>query len=371
MYCFDTRKRKIRTIARYFSFSWRDLGLSVFVFLCATCLCGIVQKVGVTEGFSFPVFLLAVLIVARLTSGYLFGILTAVAGVICVNYIFTFPYWELNFTISGYPLTFLTFLTVSVTTSALVTQVQEQERVRAMAEKEKMRADLLRSVSHDIRTPLTSIIGATSTVLDNPDLPAETRGELLGDVREEARWLIRVVENLLSITRISGDQTHILTDFEVVEEVAGEAVRKFRRRFPEISISIDAPEEVLLAPMDAILIEQVLSNLMENSVLHGKGTTQIQLMIQKKGNTVEFAVRDNGRGFSPDRLDALLLGEKYQKKRESIGDGKRNMGIGLSVCRAIIHAHGGIIQMGNLKDGGAEVMFSLPMEEGEKIYEYP
>ncbi len=116
-----------------------------------------------------------------LTSGYLYGLIASVTGVICVNYMFTSPYWAFNFTLSGYPLTFLTFLAVSVITSTLTTQIKQQERLRAEGEKEKMRANLLRSVSHDIRTPLTSIVGATSTLLENPGLSAQKTAERTAD----------------------------------------------------------------------------------------------------------------------------------------------------------------------------------------------
>lgn len=169
--------------------------------LCAAELCILLQMADTSDGFASPVFVLAVLLISRLTTGYLYGLIAAVSGVVCVNFIFTYPYWAVNFTIAGYPLTFFTFLMVSVITCTLTTQARQQERLRSENEKEKMRANLLRSVSHDIRTPLTSIVGSTSAVLENPGLSIEERQELLEDARDEAQWLIRVVENLLSITR--------------------------------------------------------------------------------------------------------------------------------------------------------------------------
>lgn len=162
-----------------------------------------------------------------------------------------------------------------------------------------MRANLLRSVSHDIRTPLTSIVGSTSAVLENPGLSLTEQHELLEDVRNEAQWLIRVVENLLSITRMGDPQTHITTVPEAAEEVLGEAVQKFHRHFPSVTVSVSVPDELLIVPMDAILIEQVLSNLMENAVVHGKTTTEIQLTLRARGNDACFTVSDNGEGIPP------------------------------------------------------------------------
>ena len=153
------------TLARLFPFSWRDLAVSAAILSCAAGICIPLQRANSSDGFASPVFVLAVLCVSRFTTGYLFGLIASVLGVVCVNFIFTYPYWVVNFTLSGYPLTFLVFLAVSIMTCALTTQVRQSERLRAENEKEKMRANLLRSVSHDIRTPLTSIVGSTSAVL--------------------------------------------------------------------------------------------------------------------------------------------------------------------------------------------------------------
>lgn len=174
-------------------------------------------------------------------------------------------------------------------------------------EKIRMRADLLRSVSHDIRTPLTSIIGSTSAVLDNPDLSQEDRRSLLEDVKQEAQWLIRTVENLLSITRIGSDRTELNKQLEPVEEVLAEAVQKARKRLPDIKFSVEVPAELLMVPMDPILIEQVLSNLIENAVIHGQTTTAIHLRAEKtEDGFAAFSVRDNGQGISPGPSAPLI-----------------------------------------------------------------
>ena len=157
----------------------------------AVAFCILLQRLDPSAGFATPVFVLTVLLTSRLTTGYFWGLFSAVLGVIAVNFFFTFPYWAFNLTITGYPLSFLTFLSVSVITSALTTKTRQLDKLRMENEKIRMRADLLRSVSHDIRTPLTSIIGSTSAVLDNPDLSQEDRRSLLEDVKQEAQWLIR------------------------------------------------------------------------------------------------------------------------------------------------------------------------------------
>ena len=346
-------------ISRLFPFCWRDFLVTMGILLCAVEVCILLRMADSSDGFASPVFVLAVLMISRLTTGYLFGLIASLLGVICVNFIFTYPYWVVNFTISGYPLTFLTFLMVSIITCTLTTQAKQQERLRAENEKEKMRANLLRSVSHDIRTPLTSIIGSTSAVLENPMLSEAEQRELLEDTRSEAQWLIRVVENLLSITRIGEDQAHITKQPEAAEEVLGGAVQKFRKRFPQIMVSVSAPDELLFVPMDPILIEQVLSNLLENAAIHGKTTTAIHLSVREENGLALFSVRDDGRGIPEKDLPTLFDGT-VKHTNENGGDGKRNMGLGLSVCLAIVRAHNGTMSAKNLEHG-AEFSFSLPL----------
>ena len=224
----------------------------------------------------------------------------------------------------------------------------------------RAKSTFLSNMSHDIRTPLTSIIGSTSAVLDNPDLSQEDRRSLLEDVKQEAQWLIRTVENLLSITRIGSDRTELNKQLEPVEEVLAEAVQKARKRLPDIKFSVEVPAELLMVPMDPILIEQVLSNLIENAVIHGKTTTAIHLRAEKtEDGFAAFSVRDNGQGIPPALLPHLF---DYSIRHASppTGDGKRNMGLGLSVCSAVVKAHGGRLTAHNHPDG-AEFIFCLPM----------
>lgn len=346
-----------------FPFTFRDFLIFIGIFACAVELCILLRMADSSDGFASPVFVLAVLLISRFTNGYLFGTLAAILSVIGINYIFTYPYWEFNFTLAGYPLTFLTMLGVSLITCTMTTKIKQQERLRAEGEKEKMRANLLRSVSHDIRTPLTSIVGATSTLLEAKGLSEAEQRALLEDVRDEAQWLIRVVENLLSITRMGDARTQLAKVPEAAEEILGEAARKFRKRFPDIQVAVSVPDELLLVPMDAILIEQVLSNLLENAATHGQTVTHIQLSVEREDAYARFSVQDNGRGIPPKELPRLFDGTLKRSETPS-GDGKRNMGLGLSVCMAIVRAHGGTMEAKNLPCG-AEFSFRLPLSEKE------
>ena len=312
-------------------------------------------------GFVSMIFVLMVVLTARLTNGYACGAAASFVGVICVNYVFTFPYWEFNFTISGYPLTFLTMLSVSLIVSALTSQNKRQEQLRMENERETMRANLLRAVSHDLRTPLTSIVGSTSAILENDGLlDSGQRTALLRNVRDEAQWLIRMVENLLSITRMSDDDTHLNKELEAAEEVLASVADKFRQRFEGIELSLSAPQDPLFVPMDAILIEQVLMNLLENAAYHGE-STRIELSVERQGAAAVFTVCDNGTGIADGVLPDIF--SPALRSRTHTSDNRRNMGIGLSVCSSIVKAHGGAMSAANRTAGGAVFCFTLPMEE--------
>ena len=309
------------------------------------------------------VFVLAVLLTARITDGYIYSLVASVVSVFGVNYAFTYPYFEFNFTITGDPFTFFPMFTVSVVVGMLTDQVKRQSRIEAEAEAEKMKANLLRSVSHDLRTPLTTIIGSTSAVLENFDkFSDDVKRDLIGQVREDAQWLMRLVENILSITRMKNGPVHIKKSPEAAEEIAAEAVSKFRARFPQTHVSVSVPPELVMVPMDAVLVEQVLTNLMENAVLHGRHVTRVELCVRCEGSEAVFSVSDDGCGIDP-RILPRLFEEMFPHAQEQRGDVRRNMGIGLSVCMSIVRAHGGRMTAQNRKEGGACVSFALPLEE--------
>lgn len=338
--------------------------VTVVILLLSTVLCFVLQKFASTDTHVPLIFVLAVLFVSRFTDGYRYGVIAAMVAVVGVNYIFTYPYFQIDFTITGYPITFLAMLAVAISVSALTTQIKKQEQMRLEVEKEKMRANLLRAVSHDIRTPLTSIAGSAAGILDNQEvLSSEKVLDLVGNIKEEAEWMVRMVENLLSITRMNTENAKIDTREELVEEVVSGSVVKFQKRFPEIQVVANIPDEVLLVPMDVILIEQVIVNLMENSVVHGRAT-EIQILVERKKREIVFRVKDNGSGIEPEILPHMFDGSIGSSAGEP-GDSKRNMGIGLSVCKSIVKAHKGNMQAANNKEGGASVSFTIPFEGEE------
>ena len=317
----------------------RDLGVFILVMGGAVGICMLLSACyDDNNPFATSVFILAVVLISRFTNGYLPGVLAAAVGVVGVNYLFTYPFHEFNLSIDGYPLTFAVMLVVSVLVSTLTTQIKRQEQLRYEAEKDRMRANLLRSVSHDIRTPLAAIMGLSATVEEGETLSDEGRG-MVEEIRQNAQWLLHLSENILS-------------------------VRRFRKNCAtDIPIAVTKPEEILLVPMDATLIEQVLLNLLENVARHSPSATEIFIEIRDEGSRVWLTVADNGDGIPPQLLGVLFDGYLPLGAVEA-SDRSRHMGIGLSVCRAIVRAHGGEIYARNRVGGGAEFRFWLPAEEG-------
>lgn len=312
-------------------------------------------------------YLLAIIIISRYTVKYIYGIASSLISVILINFFFAYPYYRINFTLSGYPVTFALMVVVSIfvctMTSNLTRQadmIQERERQLSEIEIEKMRANLLRAISHDLRTPLTGIIGNSSLILERGKLLSDKeKTELLTNIYEDSNWLLNMVENLLTITRIRGDNLSITTSEEPVEEVIAEALQKIKKRYPGSEVNAKIPEELILLPMDAILIEQVTINLIGNAIEHSGSSSPIELIVRDTPHAVVFTVRDYGCGIAQEELDNLFDGAAYSGSR--VSDAYKGMGIGLSICKTIITAHHGTI-IGRNHGSGAEFIFTLPKE---------
>lgn len=357
----DKRERTAASLG--LPYSGRDLAIAFGLYLAAVLLCLFLRNIDLHRDTSYVavIFLLDVFLTAYWTNGYILGIITAVAGVFSVDYIFTYPYWHISFTLTGFPLTFLVMMTISILAGALASRAKQVEATQRQMEREKMRGNLLRGMSHDIRTPLTGIVGATDVLLEQDEsLTPQQRRELLRSVNEEARWLMRITENLLSITRIDGENASVKKTPELMEEVMEGAVSKFQRHYHSIPVQVHLPEEPLLVPMDPLLMQQVLFNLMENAARHGETVTQIDITLTREEERAVLEVADNGVGIASDRLHTLFDGT--QQPEEGREDARRDMGIGLSVCRTIVSAHGGTITAKNRKEGGALFRITLPLK---------
>lgn len=466
------------------------------------------------------VYVLYVFLVARLTSGYIWCVIASLAGMLGVNYLFTYPYFAFNFVIVGYPITFLGMLIIAIITSTLTAYSKEQAKNNALreaclnklneinkqfiiadsskqiieltlnyivssaniscvfypsdpvscdspisiyvnpedkeiftsdyeqaiahlayvsgnatgmdapsinasqcfylpivsrnriwgilgfmasqnpdfikdnlsfftlmvpqmalafdkqaladehhslaieAEKEKMRSNLLRAISHDLRTPLTGMIGSSSVYIEHhASINEKDKLELVSQINEDANWLLHMVENLLSVTRIVKDTAKVIKNMELLEEVVSEAVMRIKKRYPDADIHVTIPEEAIMLPMDATLIEQVIINLVENALKYSQSIIPIEVESVKDEHFIRISVIDYGIGIAEDKLDILFDG--YTPDSNPISDSSKGIGIGLSICKTIITAHGGQITAKNLYPGAA-FSFTLPLEENNE-----
>lgn len=316
-----------------------------------------------TQTLTPMIFVLGVFLISWRTQGYFWGIAASLVSVLAVNYAFTYPYYAFDLISPECVSSAIVMLIVAIITGTLTTQIKYQEKIKAEIDRERMRGNLLRAVSHDLRTPLTSIYGASSTVIENySSLSEEQRLQLLRDVQEDSEWLIRMVENLLSVTRINGEKVQVVKSPTVLEELIDAVLIKFRKHFPNQQVEVEIPDDFVSIPMDAMLIEQVLINILENAVIHAKGMQTLRLTVTCRDGIAEFCIADDGCGIPPDRLDNLFTG--YLDRKDTPTDGSRsNMGIGLSVCSSIIKAHGSEICIKSLSPRGTAFYFTLEMED--------
>lgn len=227
---------------------------------------------------------------------------------------------------------------------------------------ERYRADLLRAISHDLRTPLSGIMG-TSEMLMGMTEKKDPRYELATQINSDADWLHALVENILSLTRLRDGKLMLNKQPEAVEEIVSEAVRHINQRAPGYEIAVDIPHELYLVPMDAKLIMQVLINLLDNAIKHSAPGNPIVIAIKHDSTVKEavFIVADRGDGISPTDLPHIF--DLFYTSGSETAGSRHGMGLGLSICEAIVKAHGGTITAHNRNDGpGAEFVFTLPME---------
>jgi len=241
----------------------------------------------------------------------------------------------------------------------------EKEKAKNEAEREKFKSNLLRSISHDIRTPLSGITGASEILLYS--LKDEDSVRLVQGIYDGSVWLTQMVENILSLTKIQEGTLLVNKQMEAVEEIISVALKYSSRYANQYHISVEIPDKVVFVPMDGKLIAQVLINLIDNAVKHSNESNEIKIEVTTGKNNIWFSVSDHGTGISPEDLPKVF--DLFFVANESRVDYKRGNGLGLAICKAIVNAHGGRIHAENNTSGGATIRFSLPLEGGKAFGE--
>ena len=277
-------------------------------------------------------------------------------------------YGVIGISIAGKPLdAFESSITLSILGECALTldnlrNAREKEEAAVLAKNEQLRANLLRSISHDLRTPLTSISGNADTLLHSYNvLDEQTRKQIFTDIYDDAQWLTGLVENLLSITKIADGSVKLRLSDQVVDDIVSEALRHIDRRSAEHHITVDCGDEPLLVRVDAGLIVQVLINLVNNAVKYTPAGSNIRITAIPRENMAEICVSDNGPGI-PDELKERVF-EMFFTGGNPIGDSRRSLGLGLTLCQAIIHAHNGEMTLKENSPHGCIFSFTVPLSE--------
>lgn len=239
---------------------------------------------------------------------------------------------------------------------------REKEEAAVRAENEQLRANLLRAISHDLRTPLTSISGNASNLLNHAvEFDEKTKQQLYTDIYDDSQWLINLVENLLAVTRLEEGRMNLHLGAELIEEVINEALQHVNRVSVQHPIQVHCEDELLLAKMDAHLIVQVVINLVDNAIKYTPAGTAIEIQTYAKDDWVVVSVIDDGPGIPDENKEKVF--EMFYCGSHQIADSRRSLGLGLFLCRSIIQAHGGTITVSDHQPHGAVFTFTLPKEE--------
>lgn len=279
-------------------------------------------------------------------------------------------YGVVGIAVSGKPLdSFETSILLSVLGEcalALENQknIEEKEAAAVLAKNEQLRANLLRSISHDLRTPLTSISGNASNLLSNGALfDTKTKEQMYTDIYDDAMWLINLVENLLSVSRLEEGKMNLHMSTELVDEVVAEALRHINRKSVEYRLNVQNSEDYVLAQIDAKLIIQVLINIVDNAIKYTPPGSQIDIGWKRQGRFIYISIGDNGPGI-PDQAKPHIF-DMFYSASNRIADSRRSMGLGLALCKSIVNAHGGEITVADNVPHGSIFTFSVSAGEVE------
>ncbi|MEG0592434.1 MAG: sensor histidine kinase KdpD [Coprobacillus sp.] len=241
--------------------------------------------------------------------------------------------------------------------------IREKSEADVIAKNEQLRANLLRSISHDLRTPLTSISGNAGILLNSEDtLAKDKRVRLYSDIYDDSLWLINLVENLLSVTRIEDGTMQLKLSAELIDEVVSEALNHVNRKSKEHTILFEQSDDFLMAKMDARLIIQVIINIVDNAIKYTPSGSKIKIKTYRFHDLVVVDIADNGPGISYE-MKPRIFDMFYTASNQTIADSRRSLGLGLALCKSIINAHGGEIEVLDNQPTGALFRFTLPIEE--------
>ena len=341
-----------------------NIGLVLLCQAVASLLAIALDGLGLPDATIVIVFVLGVLVTTILTNGVGYSLAASLTSILSYNFFLIAPRFSLAIDGLDYLGTISAMIVFSLLANYLVSNLRRNARqfteASLVAQREQLRANMLRSVSHDLRTPLTSIVGDAEMLLDEEaSLGEGSRRQLIEDIRDDATWLRTMVENLLAVTRIEDGNISLDMGIELVDDVIEEAMRHVSRDAQDHQVVVEPSRELLLAKMDPQVIVQVIVNLVDNAVAHTQPGSTITISSSREGSMVAISVADDGPGIADD--DKKRVFELFYTGGSA--DSSRGTGIGLALCQSVVQAHGGTIHIEDVVPHGSRFVFTLPAEE--------
>jgi len=351
----------------------KDFGISLIILAAATIAGYLFKLGGLTDSNIIMLYIIAVLVISILTSKIYYCLGSSIVGVLVFNYLFTYPEFSFSAHDAGYPVTFLTMFITALIAGTLANKLKrntliaeqnarEKEEAALLAQNEQLRANMLRTISHDLRTPLTSISGNASTLISGGTALDETaRQQIYTDIFSESMWLIEMVENLLYATRIEDGRMQLNISVEILDDIVQEAVRHTERTHPMRNIIVDMYDEIIPVMADANLIVQVIVNLMDNAVKYSDEDSDVTVSVHLENEYAVISVSDHGTGISDEEKEKVF--DMFYTGGSRSSDSRRSLGLGLALCRSIITSHSGSVYVSDNIPNGTIVSFTLPIGE--------
>lgn len=342
----------------------RSIGITALILAVCTCIGFGFVALNFHQINTILVYITGVVLIAMWTQGRYYSMAGSVCTVVLFNYFFAKPYFSLVAE-AEYFATFFVMLLVSFLISSLTINIkkktEEAARSEEMAKQEALRANLLRSISHDLRTPLTGISGNADMLIKHGDeLSESTKMEIYEAINDDSRWLINLVENLLSITRID-DNVHVNAQDGIVQEIIDEALHHIDAASANYNIEKHYTDDPLWAKMDHKLMMQVIINIVNNAIKYTPVGSNIDICADKIDNNIEIRIADNGRGIQDSAKTKIF--EKFYSDGKLNGDSRRGLGLGLYLCQLIMQSHMGSIKVTDNQPHGAVFVLNLPASE--------
>lgn len=364
----NSRKHSLVTILK-------ESAYCLLILTLATLFGYAFKAFSLTEADIIMLYIIAVLVISIITSNILYCLISSVVCVVLFNFFFTYPDFSLSAYDAGYPVTFVTMFITAFIAGSLANKLKrnikiaeqnakEKEAAALLAQNEQTRANMLRSISHDLRTPLTSISGNASTLISGGStLDEAAKQQIYSDIYSESMWLIGLVENLLYATRIEDGRMQLELSVEILDDIIQEAVKHILRTHPKRSIEVDMQDEIIPVAADANLIVQVIINLIDNAIKYSEDDTTITVSVKKDTDFAVVSVADNGSGIQQSEKEKVF--EMFYTGASRSSDSRRSLGLGLSLCKSIVNSHGGVIKVSDNSPKGTVVSFTLPLGEVE------